>query len=127
MFFHLCLIVDIGRRKIVGREVHERESADLAAVLIRQAVLAEGCIARPLVLHADPQTSNEGSPMKGATMRVTMEKPGITASCSRPRVSNDNPFSEAVPNLQIPTGLADHGFCHESRCPGLGEVLHQLV
>ena len=34
--------------------------------------------------------------MKGATMRVTVEKPGITASCSRPRVSNDNPFSEAL-------------------------------
>ena len=29
-------------------------------------------------------------------MRVTVEKPGITASCSRPRVSNDNPFSEAL-------------------------------
>jgi len=34
--------------------------------------------------------------MKGATMRVTMEKLGITASYSRPRVSNDNPFSEAL-------------------------------
>ena len=33
--------------------------------------------------------------MKGATMKTTMEKLGITASCSRPRVSNDNPFSEA--------------------------------
>jgi len=54
MFFYLYLIVDIGRRKIVGWEVHDRESANLAAVLIRQAVLAEGCIARPLVLHADP-------------------------------------------------------------------------
>ena len=32
--------------------------------------------------------------MKGATMKVTMEKLGITASYSRPRVSNDNPFSE---------------------------------
>jgi putative transposase len=53
MFFYLYLIVDIFSRKIVGWEVHERESADLAAVLIRQAVLAEGCIARPLVLHAD--------------------------------------------------------------------------
>ena len=54
-------------------------------------MLAEGCIARPLVLHAD-----NGSPMKGATMKATMEKLGITASCSRPRVSNDNPFSEAL-------------------------------
>ena len=91
MFFYLYLIVDIFSRKIVGWEVHERESADLAAALIRQAVLAEGCIARPLVLHAD-----NGSPMKGATMKVTMEKLGITASYSRPRVSNDNPFSEAL-------------------------------
>lgn len=49
-------------------------------------MLAEGCALRPLVLHAD-----NGSPMKGATMKVTMEKLGITASYSRPRVSNDNP------------------------------------
>ena len=91
MFFYLYLIVDIFSRKIVGWEVHERESADLAATLIRQAVLAEGGITRPLVLHAD-----NGSPMKGATMKTTMEKLGITASYSRPRVSNDNPFSEAL-------------------------------
>jgi transposase InsO family protein len=91
VFFYLYLIVDIFSRKIVGWEVHERESADLAAMLIRQAVLAEGGITRPLVLHAD-----NGSPMKGATMKVTMEKLGITASYSRPRVSNDNPFSEAL-------------------------------
>ena len=69
---------------------HERETAELAATLIRQAVLSEGCITRPLVLHAD-----NGSPMKGATMKVTMEKLGITTSYSRPRVSDDNPFSGA--------------------------------
>ena len=91
MFFYLYLIVDIFSRKIVGWEVHERESAELAAGLIRQTVLAEGCLMRPLVLHAD-----NGSPMKGDTMKVTMEKLGITASYSRPRVSNDNPFSEAL-------------------------------
>jgi len=91
MFFYLYLIVDIFSRKIVGWEVHERESAELASNLIRQAVMAEGCIARPLVLHVD-----NGSPMKGATMKVTMERLGITASYSRPRVSNDNPFSEAL-------------------------------
>ena len=91
LFFYLYLIVDIFSRKIVGWEVHEREGADLAAALIRQAVLAEGCTLRPLVLHAD-----NGSPMKGATMKTTMEKLGITASYSRPRVSNDNPFSEAL-------------------------------
>ena len=91
LFFYLYLIVDIFSRKIVCWEVHERESADLAAIVIRQAVLAEGCHLRPLVLHAD-----NGSPMKRATTKVTMEKLGVTASYSRPRVSNDNPFSEAL-------------------------------
>ena len=43
------------------------------------------------VLHAD-----NGSPMKGATMKVTMERLGVIASFSRPRVSNDNPYSEAL-------------------------------
>lgn len=104
MFFYLYLIVDIFSRKIVGWEVHERESADLAAVLIRQAVLAEGCTLRTLVLHADNGSPplvicrqiTAGQRMKGATMKPTMEKLGITASYSRPRVSNDNPFSEAL-------------------------------
>jgi putative transposase len=104
MFCYLYLIVDIFSCKIVGWEVHERESADLAAVLIRQAVLAEGCNARPLVLHADNgslplvicEKITAGQRMKGATMKATMEKLGITASYSRPRVSNDNPFSEAL-------------------------------
>jgi transposase InsO family protein len=64
MFFYLYLIVDIYSRKIVGWEVHERESAELAATLIRRAVMAEGCITRPLVLHAD-----NGSPMNGVCQR----------------------------------------------------------
>ena len=91
MFFYLYLIVDIYSRKIVGWEVHDRESSEQASALIRKAVLSEGCIGQPLVLHAD-----NGSPMKGATMKTTMEKLGITSSYSRPRVSNDNPFSEAL-------------------------------
>jgi len=91
MFYYLYLIVDIYSRKIVAWEVHDRESAELAATLVTQAVWAEGCALKPLVLHAD-----NGSPMKGATMKTTLEKLGIAASYSRPRVSNDNPFSEAL-------------------------------
>ena len=68
MFSYLYLIVDIFSRKIVGWEVHERETADLAAMLIEKAAWAEAHIARPLVLHAD-----NGSPMKGATMKVTLK------------------------------------------------------
>jgi DDE family transposase len=71
--------------------VQERESAELAADLVRKAVWAEGCLTRPLVLHAD-----DGIPMKGATMKATLERLGVIASYSRPRVSDDNPFSEAL-------------------------------
>jgi putative transposase len=53
MFFYLYLIVDIFSRKIVGWEVHERETAELASTLIQKAVWAEACMSRPLVLHAD--------------------------------------------------------------------------
>ena len=103
MFFDLYLIVEIFSRKIIGWEVHARESADLAAALIRQAVRAEACISRPLVLHAD-----NGSPMKGATMGVTLEKLGIIASCSRPRVSNDtrSPKRCSAPASTARTGRA---------------------
>ena len=91
LFFYLYLIVDIYSRKIVGWEVHDRESAEFAARLLERAIWAEGCLTSPLALHAD-----NGSAMKGATMKVTMERLGVIASFSRPRVSNDNPFSEAL-------------------------------
>ena len=91
MFFHLCLILDIWSRKITGWEVYDRENGALAAQVVEKAVWAEGCVTRPLTLHAD-----NGSPMKAATLRVTLERLGVTASDSRPRVSNDNPFSEAL-------------------------------
>jgi putative transposase len=90
-FFYLYLILDIFSRKIVGWEVYDRETAEFAAEVLKRAVWAEGCLTSPLVLHAD-----NGSPMKGATMKVTMERLGVVASFSRPRVSNDNPFSEAL-------------------------------
>jgi transposase InsO family protein len=90
-FFYLYLIVDIYSRKAVGWEVHESESAAHAARLLEKTVWSEGCLTRPVILHAD-----NGSPMKGATMKVTMERLGVIPSFSRPRVSNDNPFSEAL-------------------------------
>lgn len=90
-FWYLYLIEDIYSRKIVGWEVHERETGELAATLIQRAVMAEQCFRQPLVLHAD-----NGSPMKSQTMRVKLEELGIAPSYSRPRVSNDNPFSESL-------------------------------
>lgn len=90
LFCHLYLILAIDSRKIVGWEVYERESAELAAEVVPRAVLAEGCVDQPLVLHAD-----NGSPMKGETLLQTLYRLGVATSYSRPRISNDNPYSES--------------------------------
>lgn len=42
-------------------------------------------------LHAD-----NGGPMKGSTMKATLERLGVIPSFSRPRVSDDNPYSESL-------------------------------
>jgi transposase InsO family protein len=91
MFFYLYLIIDIFSRKIVGFEVHERESAEHAATLAKSAYIAEQINNKDIVLHSD-----NGSPMKGATMLSMLQALGITPSFSRPSVSNDNPYSESM-------------------------------
>ena len=90
-FFYLYLTLDLYSRKIVGWEVHEQESAAQAANLFRQAYLREGVDGASLALHSD-----NGAPMKGATMLATLQRLGVVPSFSRPSVSNDNPYSEAM-------------------------------
>ncbi len=90
-YFYLYLMMDVWSRKIVGFVVHDAECTDLASALLRYAVECEGCDGEKLVLHAD-----NGGPMKGATLKATMESLGVIASYSRPRVSDDNAFSEAL-------------------------------
>jgi transposase InsO family protein len=90
-FYRLYLVMDIYSRKIVGWEVHEEETAAHASVLIRKACLGEGITESGLVLHSD-----NGSPMKGATMLATLQQLGVMPSFSRPSVSDDNPYSESL-------------------------------
>ncbi len=90
-YYYLYLIEDIYSRKIVGWEVHDEESGELAAALLLRTVIREQCFKQPLVLHSD-----NGAPMKSLTFKAKMEELGITGSYSRPRVSNDNPYSEAL-------------------------------
>src|SRR5699024_9731595 len=78
-------------RKIVVAEVYPSEDGAYAAELVQRAMLAVGCVNQPPVLHSD-----NGAPMKGMTLRRTLDWLGIERSFSRPRVSNDNPFSEAM-------------------------------
>lgn len=93
-FFYLYLVEDVWSRKILGWTVHERECSQLAAELVRcihDDALVEGVDLTGWVLHAD-----NGGPMKGATMLATMQRLGVVSSFSRPRVSDDNPYSEAL-------------------------------
>lgn len=91
LFYRLYLIIDLFSRKIVGWEIWGTEEAKYAEELMKKAVVSEKIQGRPLVLHSD-----NGSPMKAATFQVLLEKLGIQSSYSRPRVSNDNPYSEAM-------------------------------
>lgn len=90
-FFYLYLVVDIWSRKIVGWSVEESESTDLAAALFRRTCAELGIDPNGLVLHSD-----NGGPMKGSTMLATLQRLGVVPSFSRPHVSDDNPYSEAL-------------------------------
>jgi putative transposase len=90
-YYYLYLIEDIYSRKGVGWEVYEQESGELAAKLLQRSVIAEQCLGAPLVLHSD-----NGAPMKSLTLLSKMHDLGISPSRGRPRVSNDNPYSESL-------------------------------
>jgi transposase InsO family protein len=92
-WFYLYLILDLYSRKIVGHEVHEVESADHAAHLVKRCALAEGvhaALAKP-ILHGD-----NGAVLKGNTVLATLQWLGIAPSYSRPRVSDDNAHVESL-------------------------------
>jgi transposase InsO family protein len=90
-YYYLVMILDIFSRKIVSWEVFLAESVLNSCTVIERAVLAEKVVNQPQVLHAD-----NGSPFKGATLQEKLHDLNITPSYSRPRVSNDNPYSEAA-------------------------------
>ena len=91
VFFYLYLFMDVFSRKIVGWQVYEAESSEWAADIVRDIVRRENISPDQVVLHAD-----NGGPMKGATLLATLQELGMMSSFSRPSVSNDNPYSEAL-------------------------------
>jgi putative transposase len=90
-FFYLYLFMDIFSRMIVGWQVYEEESSVLAGELLLDLCHREGIQPKQLILRSD-----NGSPMKGATMLATLQQLGVMPSLSRPSVSNDNPYSESL-------------------------------
>jgi len=91
IFLYLYLFMDIYSRKIVGWQVYEDESSAWAADILRDITQREGITPEQITLHSD-----NGGPMKGASMLATLQALGIMPSFSRPAVSNDNPYSESL-------------------------------
>ena len=91
LFFYLYMVIDIYSRKVVGWQVYEMESSALAADLMTDICQQENIERHQVTLHSD-----NGSPMKGATLLATLQELGVMPSFSRPSVSNDNPYSESL-------------------------------
>jgi transposase InsO family protein len=91
LFFYLYMVVDVWSRKIIAAQVFVEESMDHSSMLLAHACMIHGVQPEELVLHSD-----NGGPMKGATMLATLHKLGVVPSFSRPSVSNDNPYSESL-------------------------------
>jgi putative transposase len=91
VYFYLYVMLDIFSRYVVGWMIAEAENAGLAERLIEKSCLKQGIVPDQLTIHAD-----RGSPMISKTVAQLLAELGIDKSHGRPRVSNDNPFSEAL-------------------------------
>jgi putative transposase len=89
VYYLLYVIIDIFSRKVVHWEIWPTETGTLAKEFIEHAIEANGGV-RPGAVHAD-----RGTAMTSNTVSGLLALLGIDQSHSRPRVSNDNPYSEA--------------------------------
>jgi transposase InsO family protein len=88
--FYLYVILDVFSRYVPGYLIAQTESADLAQKLVETTVKRQGIAKDQLILHAD-----RGAPMKAETLARLLKDLGVKKSSARPRVSDDNPYSEA--------------------------------
>jgi len=89
-YYYLYVILDLFSRYVVGWMVAEKENAQLASRLIEESCRKHAVRPEILTLHSD-----RGSPMTAKCTAQLLADLGVTQSLSRPRVSDDNPFSEA--------------------------------
>ncbi|BBY99588.1 transposase [Mycolicibacterium fallax] len=87
VYYDAYVMIDIYSRYIVGVHVHARECGVLAKELMEQIF---GTYGIPHVVHADRGTSMTSNSVAGLLAEL-----GVTRSHSRPKVSNDNPYSES--------------------------------
>jgi putative transposase len=89
-YYYLYVVLDLFSRYVVGWLISDVESATLAGRLLTETCARQGIKRDALTLHQD-----RGSPMTSKTFAQTCADLGVTKSFSRPRVSNDNPYSES--------------------------------
>ncbi|MGL5829111.1 MAG: IS3 family transposase [Angustibacter sp.] len=90
IYYNAYVMLDIFSRKNIHTEIHTQENGDLAKTFIENAIHANGGVI-PDAIHSD-----NGAPMTSKTVAELLGDLHITRSLSRPKVSNDNPYSEAV-------------------------------
>ena len=88
-YFYLYLFTDIWDRYIIGWEIHEEESGEMAKKIFEK--ISERLNVKGIKLHSD-----NGGPMRSTTFRAVLEKLEVIQTFSRPSVSNDNAFSESL-------------------------------
>lgn len=89
-FLNLYVVLDLFSRYVVAWMVAARENSALAKQLFAEAVGRYGVDAGQLIVHQD-----RGAPMTSHGFADLLSELGVERSYSRPRVSNDNPFSES--------------------------------
>ena len=90
-YFYLYVMLDIFSRFVTGWMLAEEETAELATHFIQTTCARHAIRPDQLTIHAD-----RGAPMTAKTTAQLLVDLGVTQSHSRPRVSNDNPYSEAA-------------------------------
>jgi transposase InsO family protein len=86
--YKLMLILDVYSRFPTGWRIEYGEAIPHALALFTTAITRHGV---PSVVHAD-----NGSVMRSHDLVSQLHDHGIVTSYSRPRVSDDNPFSESM-------------------------------
>ncbi|OED50441.1 hypothetical protein AB838_02190 [Rhodobacteraceae bacterium (ex Bugula neritina AB1)] len=89
-YLTLYVVLDLFSRYVLGWMVSTKENAALAMQLMDEASTRYAITPGTLTIHQD-----RGSPMIAHRYIDLMTELGISLSHSRPRVSNDNPFSES--------------------------------
>ncbi len=90
VYLSLYVVLDLFSRFILAWMVSLKENSALAKQLMTEASARYAIAANQLTIHQD-----RGSPMVARSYLDLMAELGITCSHNRPRVSNDNPFSES--------------------------------